>query len=130
MSAVSESIPISGNFPSLKAIFCILPDDGTDKRLLAELRSKKGIIRAGTGHRRGVGVLAAARTKRGKLPASELVKQLLVICAEDQADEIFELIFWSAGIDKPGGGTMWQKAVAGCTPYELPADVPDEESGG
>jgi hypothetical protein len=38
-------------------------------------------------------------------------------------------IFWSAHIDKPGRGGMWQQAVTGCTPYELPADIPDEKAG-
>ena len=67
------------------------------------------------------------KTKRGKLPEPALVKQLHVICSEDQADEIFEFLFWSAQVDKPGRGFMWQQAITGCTPYELPADIPDEE---
>ena len=66
-----------------------------------------------------IGALAEVRTKRGRLPESDLVKQVHVICSEDQADEICDFIFWSAQLDKPGRGVMWQQALTGCTPYEL-----------
>ena len=69
------------------------------------------------------------KTKRGKLPLPNLVKLIHVICSVEQADEVFDFMFWSAGIDKPGRGAMWQRAVSGCTPYGLPPDVPDEDSG-
>ena len=129
MSARPESLSARTDFPPCKVINCILPDDGTHKRLLVELRKKKGVIRAGSAIRRGIAALGAVKTKRGKLPASELVRHVFVICAEDQADEIFDLIFWGAKIEQPGRGMMWQQAVTGCTPYELPLDIPDEESG-
>lgn len=112
-----------------KVIYCILPDDGTDKRVLGELRNKNGIIRAGSLVCRGIGALAEAKSKRGKLPEPRLVKQLFVICADDQADEVFDHIFRSAKIDKPRHGLMWQQPAMNCTPYSLPADVPDEQTG-
>ena len=129
MSATSDSTLRKPDFPACKAIFCILPDDGTDKRVLVELRKKHGVIRAGSWTCRGIGALAEVKAKRGKLPESDLVKQVCVICTEDQADEIFEFIFWFANVDKLGRGEMWQQAVAGGTPYELPADIPDEATG-
>ena len=118
----------SSEFPACKAIYCVVPDDGTDKRLLAELRKKQGIIRAGSATRRGIGVLAEVKVKRGKLPQSEVVKEIYVICSEDQAENVFGFIFWSAKLDKPGRGMMIQQAVTGCVPYELPADIPDEDT--
>ena len=96
MSTTPNSAPRRSDFPACKAIYCNLPDDGTDKRVLVELRKKQGIIRAGSATVRGIGVLAEVKTKRGKLPEPDLVKQVYVICSEDQADEIFELIFWTA----------------------------------
>ena len=129
MSTMPDSTLRRSDFPACKTIFCVLPDDGTDKRVLIELRKTQGIVRAGSGARRGIGVLAQVKTKRGKLPESILVKQLYVICSEDRVDEIFDLIFWSAQVDKPGRGFMWQQALTACTPYELPTDVPDEETG-
>lgn len=127
MNTKPESAPRASDFPACKVIYCVMPNDGTDKRLLVELRKKQGIVRAGSATRRGVGALADARTKRGKLPEPQLVRVLYALCSDDEADAIFDFIFWSAHIDKPGRGAMWQQAVTGCTPYELPADIPDEE---
>ena len=129
MRTSPNSAPRRSDFPSCKVIYCSLPDDGTDKRVLIELRKKQGIIRAGSATLRGIGALAEVKTKRGKLPEPDLVKQVYVICSEDQADEIFELIFWTAQVNKPGRGMMLQQAVTGCTPFELPVDIPEEETG-
>lgn len=129
MSATADSTLRRADFPAGKTIRCVVPDDGTDKRVLAELRKKQGVIRAGSATRRGIGALTSAKTKRGKLPEPLLVKELFVLCTEDQADEIFNLIFWSAQLDKPGRGIIWQQAATGCTPFEMPADIPDEETG-
>ena len=93
MSTRPDSIPRRSDFPACKAIRCVLPNDGTDKRVLAELRKRWGVVRAGSASRRGIGALGAAKTKRGKLPESHLVKHLFVICEADEADEIFDFIF-------------------------------------
>ena len=129
MNTTPDTAARRSDFPAGKAIYCTLPDDGTDKRLLVELRKKRGIIRAGSATRRGIAALVTVTTKRGKLPEPNLIKQVFVLCTDDQADEIFDFIFWSAKIDKPGRGMMWQQAVTGCTPYELRADLPDEGTG-
>ena len=126
MSTMQDSTPRRADFPTGKTIYCVLPDDGTDKRVLVELRKRQGVIRAGSANRRGIGALAEVKTKRGKLPEPAQVKQLFAVCSDDQADEIFDFIFWAAHLDKPGRGMMWQQAVTGCTFYELPADMPDE----
>ena len=129
MSTAKLQTPGRSDFPAGKAIFCIVPDDGTDKRVLTELRGHYGFVRGSTLTCRGIGALVEVKAKRGKLPEPELVKQLCVICADDQAKEIFDFIFWAAQLDKPGRGIMWQQAATGCTPYELPADIPDEKAG-
>ena len=113
-----------------KTICGVLPDDGTDKRLLLELRNKQGIVRAGSEITRGIAALGQAKSRRGKLPEPSLVRRIFVICSEDQADEVFEFMFWSAQIDKPGRGALWQQSLIACSPYELPADVPDESVDG
>lgn len=115
-------------FPACKIIHCVFPDDGTDKRVLVELRKKYGIVSAGSATRRGIGILAKVKTKHGKLPLSSLVKQVYVICPVDQEEEVFDFIFWFANIDKPGRGALWQQDLTGSTPFELPADIPDEET--
>ena len=129
MSTTPGAAPRRSDFPAAKVIYCILPDDGTDRRLLLELRKKKSVVRAGSEICRAVGALAATKTKRGKLPEPQLAKKVQVVCTADQADEIFDFIFWAAKVGKPGRGLMWQLAVSSCTPYELPADIRDEEAG-
>ena len=117
------------DFPSCKLIVCLLPDDGTDKRLLDELRNRFDAIRASSSACRAVGAFVDVKTRRGKLPQARLAKRLTLICSEEQADELFDFIFHAAGIGNPGGGLMWQRAVAGATPYHLPKDIPDEKGG-
>lgn len=116
-------------FPACKIIHCVFPDDGTDKRVLVELRKKYGIVNTGSAPRRGIGILGKVKTKRGKLPHSSLVKQVYVICPVEQQEEIFDFIFWFANIDKPHRGMMWQQDLAASTHFELPAGIPDEVTG-
>ena len=124
---MNEAITRSSDFPACKAIYCVVPDDGTDKRILRELRDKFGIVRSGSTKIRGVGVLTPGGMSSSKLPKPVLVKELCLICTEEQAAEVFDYVFWSAQIDQPGRGVIWQQAVVGCTPYAFPDGMPDED---
>lgn len=125
--SVVEAAPIATlPLAPAKRIRMILPDDGTDRRVLRALLRDKGISRASTVAVRAVGVLHTVRTKKGKLPEAELARLVTVIVTPAQADAIFEFVCNVANIARPGGGIVLLQPVLGTTEFVLPRDVPDE----
>ena len=109
-----------------RLISCILPDDGTERRLLAWLRDEAGVTRANSVYCRGISVLREAHTRRGKLPEPSLVRLVTVVADAEEADALFERIYDQADMNRPGGGALTMTALPFATPFELPADLPRE----
>jgi hypothetical protein len=114
-------------FETCKRIMVVLPNDGTDRRLLKVLRREKGITRADTVSVRAVAALQEAKTKRGHLPEPILARLVTVVVTETEADAVFDYIYAVAKIDRPGGGMVLMERLLGATPFLLPEDVPDEK---
>jgi hypothetical protein len=106
-----------------KLISCLLPDDGTERRLLRWLRDQKGITRANSVYCRGHSVLREARARRGKLPEPALMRLVTIVADADEADGLFDLIYEKADIHRPGGGALLMTALARATPFALPEGV-------
>lgn len=108
-----------------KLISCILPDDGTERRLLAWLR-EQGITRAESLSCRGHSVLREAAARRGKLPEPSLVRLVRILVDADAADRLFDRIYEQADIHRPGGGALFMTPLLFATPFMLPEGVTEE----
>lgn len=108
-----------------KLIHCILPDDGSERRLLTWLR-EQGITRANSTYCRGHSVLREAVTRRGKLPEPSLVRMVQIVVEAKEADRLFDRIYEQADIDRPGGGAMFMTPLLFATPFAIPQGIHDE----
>jgi hypothetical protein len=106
-------------------IQAILPDDGTDRELLEGLRREHGVTRADSVLVRGVAALRKARTRRGRLPESNLVRLVTILAAPSEVDVLFDYVYVKARIGRPGGGAVMQDRLTGATAYRLPS-APNE----
>lgn len=125
-SAASAPVPSPSDSKSAKLISCILPDDGTERRLLTWLRDNKGITGANSIYCRGHSLLREATAGRGKLPEPTLVRLVRIVVDADQADALFDHIYTQAGIHRPGGGSLIMMPLTFATPFVLPAGVANE----
>jgi hypothetical protein len=110
-----------------RLITCVLPDDGSDKKLMRALHKEKQINTANSVNCLGLAVLVDAKTKYGDLPEPTLVRKVDVLVPAAEADALFDYIYEKANIGRVSGGVIWLGEVSVASTYMLPEGVPDEK---
>lgn len=109
---------------STKLIACILPK-GRARALQQALVDKKDIHCGNFHYGRGVGRDSHIRDRGiGEQQEREIFE---VVVSAEQADDIFEFIFFEAAMDEPHGGMVYMTTTPRSTAMNLP-EIPDEEN--
>lgn len=109
-------------YQSFKVVTCFLPA-GRGKEILAALRKQKDLSSAFVHHARGAGVESVHGNKAPFYVEREVIS---VLVPAEQANEIFEFLYFTAGLDRPHAGmVLMEKAIRGMA-CSLPAGMSDE----
>ena len=95
--------------------------------LLKALRKEKGVITANTFQCRGFGLQLRRKYMGKRQVAGYSVRVVTVMVQAEQADDLFEYIFYQVNFDHPCPGLIYQGDLLAATPYTLPAGVQEEK---
>ena len=113
---------MDGLINDAKQIVCIVPK-GTGQKLVEAVSRERGIYNANFSHARGVGRSAEVQ-ERGVGEQREK-DVFAVTVAADQADELFEYLFYQAELDVPHNGLMYMMAAPKTTVMTMPDIAPE-----
>ena len=118
MPAMSDA----GQLLSYKVITCFLPA-GKGKEVLDKLRRQERVYSGFVHHARGAGVDSGRDNKAPFYVEREVIT---VLAPAARADEVFEFLYFNAGLDQPHTGmVLMEKAIRGMM-CNLTPEITDE----
>ncbi|MDX8390318.1 MAG: P-II family nitrogen regulator [Mariprofundaceae bacterium] len=100
-----------------KMITCLVREGATESAM-SILKDRYGITAANVHYARGIGK-SSPLSKRGVGEQTEKAVMTVIVPA-DQADEVFEFLYYETGIDQPHGGLIYVVPIRKTTEYILP----------
>lgn len=99
-----------------KIIHCLLPM-GRAAEVMERLRVEKGIASSFHHHARGGGI----GSRKGRESFHYLEREIATVLApEERADEIFEFLYFAAGLNQPHAGMVLMENALLAMPLVLP----------
>jgi nitrogen regulatory protein PII len=86
---------------------------------------ERGVVSAGLHHARGSAIGDPA--EGDGLPRSFEKEVLQVLVEDGEVDDILELIFDTAQVDRTHGGFLYVEKIGSARPLSLPKDLPEEK---
>ena len=105
-----------------KNIICVLLQ-GNASEIIGRLHEEKGVDTCDISRGRG---RSTAIRKNQTYGAYVEVEVVTVEIEAERADEIFEFLYFEAGLDHTNGGFLYQVPVIQSTIFKLP-DIPEEK---
>jgi len=107
-----------------KLITCIVPV-GTSKAVMVALHEKFALLQMQFNFARGIGKRSHLATQGWDEHAEKEI--LTVTVKAEQADEVFEFLFYETKMDQPHHGVIYMHAVQQTTAYCLPKGLSLEQ---
>ena len=102
---------------SFKLITSIMTGHKASK-MIELLKEKKGIITADRSSARGTTIANQNGIE---------METLTILVDENQADDIFEFVFFEADLNKPHQGIIYQQEITRASKYEVPKDIDSDK---
>ena len=107
------------SIPRFKVIHCLLPP-GTASGVMERLYAEKGIAGTFHHHARGGGI----STRKGRESFHFVEREIAtVLVPEERADEIFEYLYFTTGVNQPHAGMILMERTLLARSVVLPEDA-------